>query len=222
VLGVGVLRSAVVEARARDAKFPEATAYLDALAGEIAFRGGDLVQADRLATAALAHLPREEAMLRWRTLAWQADALRRLGRMPAARPLYQQVMQKLPSAMRILDLRLPVAVESDGSPLAREAAARAARSTRFVRGADAPFRVMASGRDGAVEICLTDDKGSQFACATGERRPTSDETIRSALDAFHAAAFSPKVSLNQSDLHSLDGSPVRVGADEALKGVLEP
>ncbi len=222
VLGVGVVRAAVARARILDAKFPEAGAYLDALEGEVAFRGGRLAEADRLATAALAHLPREEAMLRWRTQAWQADALRRLGRMSDARPLYQQVMQKLPSALRFLDLRLPVTVEGDASPLARKAAARVARSTRFARGADAPFRVQASGRDGTVELCLTDDRGFQFACAAGERRATEEETLRSALDAFHAAAFSPKVSLNQSDLNSLDGSPVRVGADEALKGVLEP
>jgi hypothetical protein len=30
------------------------------------------------------------------------------------------------------------------------------------------------------------------------------------------------VSLTQADLQSLDGSPVRVGADQVLKGVLEP
>ena len=222
VVGVGVMRAAVARARALDAKFPEAAAYLDAIAGEVAFRAGDLADADRLAAGALAHLPLEEAMLRWRTQAWQADALRRLGRMSAARPLYQQVMQKLPSALRFLDLRLPAAIEGDGSALAAAAAARLARSTRFRLDAAAPFKVRASDRDGVVEICLTDDKGFQFACATGEKRPDREDALRSALDAFHAAAFSPKVSLNSSDINSLDGSPVRVGADEALKGVLEP
>jgi hypothetical protein len=46
--------------------------------------------------------------------------------------------------------------------------------------------------------------------------------VESGLEKFHAAAFSPKVSLKQSDLNSLDGTTVRVGADEVLKGVLGP
>jgi hypothetical protein len=44
--------------------------------------------------------------------------------------------------------------------------------------------------------------------------------VNKALEAFHVAAFSPKVSLTQSDLKSLDGSPVRVGADQAMKKLL--
>src|SRR5262249_42719597 len=44
-LGVGVVRAAVARARVLDAKFPEATAYLDALSGEVAFRAGELGEA---------------------------------------------------------------------------------------------------------------------------------------------------------------------------------
>ena len=51
---------------------------------------------------------------------------------------------------------------------------------------------------------------------------TKDDAVVSALDAFHEAAFSPKVALGQLDLSSLDGSPVRVSADQVVKGILQP
>jgi hypothetical protein len=69
-----------------------------------------------------------------------------------------------------------------------------------------------------VELCLADTSGFQFACAKG----TKDDAVVSALDAFHEAAFSPKVALGQLDLSSLDGSPVRVSADQVVKGILQP
>jgi hypothetical protein len=223
VLGSGVLKAVVARARALDAGFPEAAAYYDAFAGEIAFREGDLESAVRLAGAAVAGLPRQEAMIRWRTLAWQADALRQLGRARAADPAYHEVMQKLPSVMRVLDLRVPASLWSDGSALGRAALGRLAGSRRFLTTAgEAPFQLRASDRGGALEVCLVDARGGQLACATGEKRPQLADTVLSGLDAFHAEAFSPRVALKQTDISSLDGSPMRVSADQVLKGVLEP
>ena len=43
-----------------------------------------------------------------------------------------------------------------------------------------------------VKQRLLDDNGAQLACASGDK-------VNSALTAFHTAAFSPKVSLTQSD-----------------------
>lgn len=222
VLGTGVMKRAVAEARARDAAFPEAGPYLDALAGEIAFREGDLVEAERLAARALSALPKEEALLRYRTLTWRAEALRRRGRVGEAAAYYHEVLTQLPSALRFLDARVPAKVTSSSEPLAADAASRLRRSSRFVVSGSAPFVLDVGVKGGAVTICLRDDSGSQIACATGEKKDQDSETLRSGLEAFHAAAFSPKVALKQSDLSSLDGTPVRVGADEVLKGVLAP
>jgi hypothetical protein len=222
ILGTGVMKRAVAEARSRDAAFPEAMPYLDALAGEIAFREGDLVEADRLATAALKGLPKEEALLRYRTMTWQAEGLRRMGRAGDATPLYHELLSQMPSPLRFLDVRVPAKVTATAEPLAADTASRLRRSSRFAISDDAPFRLDVSVRGGAVQVCLLDDSGAQLTCATGEKKETAADTVRAALDAFHAAAFSPKVALKQSDLSSLDGTPVRVGADEVLKGVLEP
>jgi hypothetical protein len=115
----------------------------------------------------------------------------------------------------MLRLAVPVSVSSDGSALAQEAARRVARSVRFREEEKAPFEVRASSRGSTVDVCLLDNLGTQFACASGEG-------VTLALNAFHLAAFAPKVSLTQSDLKSLDGSPMRIGADEAVNGLLEP
>ena len=216
ILGTGVTRDAVAHARELDAKFPEATPYLDLFDAELLYRRGDLQAAVDLAKPALAKLPQEEALLRFRSMAWEADALRRLGKLDA-RP-YHEVLQKFPSILRILDVPLPVSFDSDNSPAAREAISRAANSPRFTETTAAPFKVFARSTDNVVELCLTDTAGFQFACGKGGK----DDSVISALDAFHDAAFSPKVALEQSDLSSLDGSPVRVTADQVVKGILEP
>lgn len=222
VVGTGVMKRALAEARQRDAAFPEATAYLDSLSGEVAFREGQLTEAERLAESALAALPREEALLRFRTQAFRADALSRLGRLAEARPLYQEVLQKFPSVLRILDVALPVSLSTDGSALARAAEKRLRSSSRWKSRADAPFRLQLSAINGGIEICLLDDHGFHFTCTTSERKGSDTDTVLFALDAFHSAAFSPKVSLEQLDLSSLDGQATRTTADEAIKRVLEP
>lgn len=213
VVGTGTLRAAVATARKGDAEFPEATSYLDALEGELAWREGWLAEADRLGAQAMKTLPRQEALWRWRTLAWRADVLRRLGRAAEARTAYFEVLQRWPTALRLLGLALPVKVESDGSEAAEKTATRLARSARFAVSQQAPFTVRVEAAGKGLEICLRDDAGSRLSCADGE-------SADAALEAFHGVAFSPRISLTQSDLRSLDGSPVRVGADQALKKVL--
>jgi hypothetical protein len=216
VLGTGVMFDAVARARTLDAAFPEAAPYLDLYEGELLFRRGDYAAAVDRASAALPRLPHEEALVRYRTLAWQADALRQLGKLDA-RP-YHEVLQQWPAIFRILDLAIPVTIDSDGSSAAADAAHRVASSPRFTVTTGAPFKIAARTVEGAVELCLSDTAGFQFACARG----TKDDPAISALDAFHEAAFSPKVSLGQLDLSSLDGSPVRVSADQVVKGILGP
>ncbi len=215
VVGTGVMRASLKRARAIDAKFPEAQGPLDALEGEVAYREHAWADAVKLADAALEALPKREAMWRWRVMAWRGEALRKLGRASESRADFQEVLQRWPTAFRMLGLTVPVKVSHDGSALAKDTEARLRRSTRFSTEAKAPFVLNVTSHGATVDICLLDDNGAQLACASGEG-------ASKALDAFHAAAFAPRVSLTQSDLKSLDGSPVRVGADQALKKLLGP
>lgn len=214
VVGAGVLRAAIARARVADQPTPVAASFLDAFEGELAFRSGWLDEADRLARAALVALPREEALMRWRTLAWHAEVLWRLGQPEAARTEWAEVMQRWPTAVRLLDLALPVTLTVADTELAAQTATRLKRSARFeVREGAAPFALRVDASAAGIDICLSDALGGRLTCASGP-------DAAAALAAFHSAAFSPKVSLAESDLRSLDGSPVRVDADEALKKVL--
>lgn len=213
VVGAGVLRAAITRARVADERTPVAASYLDAFEGELAFRSGWLDDANRLARAALVGLPREEALMRWRTLAWHAEVLWRLGRADEARTEWAEVMQRWPTAMRLLELTLPVTLTVADTELAAQTGKRLSRSTRFEVREGAPFALRVDASAAGADVCLSDDRGTRLTCASGA-------DASAALTAFHAAAFSPKVSLAESDLRSLDGSPVRVDADEALKKVL--
>ncbi len=215
ILGNGVMRSALKRAREADVRSKEASAYFDALEAELALASGDEDEAARLTTVALKTLPREEALVRWRAHAVRAEALRQAGKPTEARGDWDVVMRQWPTVLRALHLALPVTLSDDGSALADETAGRLKRSRRFRVEDEAPYRLRVDAQGKGVVICLTDAAGSRITCSTGD-------TAQAALDTFHAEAFSPKVALTDTDLRSLDGSPVRVSADDALKKALEP
>jgi tetratricopeptide (TPR) repeat protein len=215
LVGSGVMRAAIAHARREDASTPDATGYLDALEAEVAWRERDWKEAETLGSKALAGLPRVAALWRWRIEAFRADALWRLGRKEEAKNEYQEVMQQWPPVFRMLDIAMPVAVEDDGTALAKTVRGRLERSTRFDVEKSAPFRLSVTSAGKNVDVCLTDATGARFGCGGAD-------DANKALDDFHATAFAAKVSLTQSDLKSLDGSPVRVGADQALQNLLTP
>lgn len=215
VVGPGVLRAAISRGRALDAESPEAAAYYDALDAELALSSGDEDEAITIATTALQRLPREEALIRWRLHAVRAEAARRANRDGEARADWDVVMRQWPTILRVLGIALPVSLSHDGSALADDAASRLKRSPRFRVEEGAPYKLRADANGKGLVLCLTDQAGSRLTCSTGD-------TVDAAVEAFHNEAFSPKVSLTDTDLRSLDGSPVRVSADAALKKVLEP
>jgi tetratricopeptide (TPR) repeat protein len=215
ILGPGVMKTAVAEARRRDAEFPEATPYFDALSGEIAYRTGELAEAVKLADSALAGIPSQDGLIRWYVMAWKADADWRLGNKDAAIAGYHDVLQKLPGALRILDVALPVTVKHDGSGLASEIADGLTESSRFTSSGGSGFQIDVSANGNESTICLTDARGFQFAC------DTSTKGAEAALDAFHLAAFSPKIAVTQADLSGLDGSATSRTADQVLEGLLK-
>ncbi|HET9484210.1 MAG TPA: hypothetical protein VFO79_09660, partial [Xanthomonadales bacterium] len=185
----------------------------DALAGEVAYREGEYARAIELAAKALAGVPTADGLIRWYTMAWQADALWREGKRDQAVAGYHEVLQKLPSAIRILDLAIPVEIVHDGSELASDAADELGNSPRLTSSKQG-FKVDLRVTGKTLHVCLTDRHGLQFACGSGDR-------IVSALDAFHAAAFQPKVAVTQSDLQGLDGSTSSRTADQVLEGLLK-
>ncbi|MCA2978481.1 MAG: hypothetical protein INH41_06505 [Myxococcaceae bacterium] len=214
-VGAGVFRRGIARARVLDEALAAAAGYFDAFEAELELSQGSAGRAVTLSTAALERLPVEEGLLRWRTHAVRAEALRRTGDAGGARADLELVMRQWPTALRVVGAPLPVTLSHDGSAAASEAATRLARSPRFLVSSEAPFRLQVDAVGAAPTICLTDRSGSRLTC-------TRKDSVDEALEAFQFEAFSPKVSLTDTDLRSLDGSPVRMSADEALRRALGP
>ena len=222
MFGVGLVRKAAAEARALETDYPTlAGAYLDALEGEAAWRQGELADALRLGAAALDALPQEAALLRWRTRTWIAAALLARGETDGARAHLHEALRHLPSALRHLGVALPVRIEHRGGAVAEEIAERLMDCPRFSEG-DIGFLVDVRESEEAVKLCLRKSSGLQYACSSLDRSSggSEDDVIGEAIDAFLDRAFSPKVDLTQADINTLDGSTIRIDAQDALRAVL--
>lgn len=220
VVGAGVMLKAIPEARRLDAKYPQTMGFYDAFEGEIAWRQGDLTRAITLGRAALSVLPQGDALLRWRTMAWLADALTRQGKLASAQGLWNEVLDKYPTLLRQLAIRLPVSVATDGSELAVSAGQKLMNSARL-KVVERGFKVDVYVKQDKLQVCLLGPGGYKYGCAVQSDGLFSGDPVLATLDKFHREVFAPKVALTQKDINSLDGSPVRVKADRVLQGLLE-
>jgi len=222
ILGTGLVEAALQRARKLDAPAvgAEAAGYYDALLGELRHLAGDRAEAIRLGNKALAEMPKETRLLRWRTVAWLGVDEIAAGETAAGVAHLREALQQYPSAFKQLDLRVPVAIFHDDQPLSRRVAERLERSRRLETGGDDAFRVNVAFGDAELRICLTTADGFRFGCATSEVDKAGEEDVVAACDAFHKELFTPKVELTSSDINSLDGSTVRVNADRVLDDLL--
>jgi hypothetical protein len=230
LLGPGIVRQAVAEARDAEAAmgFTDLAlqAYFDALLAEAAWRGDDLPQALDLIQAALASLPAEERLLRWRLLAIRADITWATDPNSAREHLHE-VLQHFPSIIRHLGLTIPAEISHSGGGDAPTLADLLARSPRLTPD-PAGVRVSVSNTEQGVNICMSNRSGQQYTCfASWEKRddgeqPPDDDALRRAwiIERFLDRALSPRVELTQSDINSLDGRTGRINADSALREML--
>lgn len=250
-VGRGVVEKAVRAARKAELESEASQGYLDSVEGWLAFQDGDAERATRLGLSALKRLPRRANLVRWRLQGWLAVALAGLDRNDEAKAAWTVVLNKQPSVLRQLGLRLPVVIEADDSDLAQDVAELLEDSPRLQvvdtgAAADLGFVVNVTERDGRGRVCLSDRQGYRFGCAEAKDEPMTADGEANVVgagpqggmsgasdvdaeplppevllaDAFHDGIFSPKIELTQSDINSLDGSPMRVGADKVLQDVL--
>src|SRR5207244_1811350 len=107
------------------------------------------------------------------------ECARRKGDMDTAAGHFGKAIAKDPGLFRRLELRLPVEVDTDGSPLAERARKLLGRSPRFDVG-DGPFRVMLRGGLQS-EACLLGATRDQIACARINLPVDTDDTVGARL-----------------------------------------
>ena len=74
-------------------------------------------------------------------------------------------------------------------------------------------------------MCLNEKGGTRIACSSvipkeyglGDGEIAEDWMV---MNQFVRTVFQTRVDLSQADLHSLDGSPIRTSAREALDGLV--
>ncbi|MFK7990193.1 MAG: hypothetical protein AB8I08_29505 [Sandaracinaceae bacterium] len=209
VLGAGVVQEAVTRARAEDNRLGS-DAYYDAFEAEAAMVSGDSERAATLAERALGRLDPSEALLRGRLYALLAESARRQGEASRATEAYGDAFQMDPGVFRRLGWQVPARFEHSGSELAEDVADAIAGGPRFDE-EDWGLRVRVSGDASRLEACLLDSGDNQLGCATvsesdeveGDDPP---ELAQRAVQAFHEAAFAPRIDLSQADANGLDGS----------------
>lgn len=157
----------------------------------------------------------------------RADILMRRGEPSRAFDEMVQVYTAFPSAFRHFDVRLPVNFEANAQNAHVAKALDILRDSPRLQETDAaPFVVSVTAEGETVQICLSSRLGQRYACSStdGKDYDISDThtiPIPEVVNHFYHAAFAPRVDLSQADLHSLDGSPTTVTADEALQDLLK-
>ena len=237
-VGEGVVLQAVTRARGKEttkdpAQKVATAAYFDALEGEAAWRKGWPEQALAKGEAALAKLPKDEALLRGRVAAWTADAALTLGNKARAEQLFEQVLHRFPSVLRILGVRLPAKVMAAAGPESQATAERLLGSHRLRPDVGLGFVARVTGKGDTLRVCLEARGGRRYACADTLPEPQArgrrgaapkpkdaDARVSLVLDRFHRKVFAPKIDLTQREINSLDGSAVRGDADSVLRDVL--
>ena len=223
VLGPGLAAAALERARAAETH-PQASGWFAALETEIAAARGDEQATGEWARRALIELPQSEVLLRARVAALHGDAARREGDLARSVAAYDLVLQRDPGAIRRLGLALPVVIEASGGPLAEEAADHLRDSPRLAE-RETGFRVAVTANGESARACLLGASGQLIGCGRVEPRAGEDGDARARRLAaeFHAGVFSARLSLSQTDLRSLDGSPLTGGrgaVDLGLPGLL--
>jgi hypothetical protein len=211
VLGPGVASAALERARAAETH-AQASGWFAALEAEIAAARGDEEATSLWARRALIELPQSEVLLRARVSALHGDAARREGDLARSVAAFDLVLQRDPGALRRLGLALPAVIAASGGELAERAAEHLRDSPRLAE-ADQGFRVEVSATGESGRACLLGAGGEVIACGNAQPRAGEDLAARARrlAQAFHEAAFSARISLSQTDLRSLDGSPLAGG-----------
>ncbi|MBK6849817.1 MAG: hypothetical protein IPG96_20545 [Proteobacteria bacterium] len=222
VAGDAVVGTVIRELR-QSIELRAATDPYAAIEGEGDARRGEAAAALKRGRLALQQLPAEEVLLRARVAAWTAASAYALGDRRQARQGFEAVLDRWPTALRVLGLPLPVRLRSVATPAAQALAARLERSRRLT--ADTlglGFVVDVHPLGEALEVCLLAPRGRRIDCVQGRApRDASDEAALTALiDTFHRQAFAPKIDLTQQDINSLDGSACRGRAEDVLDQAL--
>jgi len=220
VFGPGVMRAAVTRARATDRR-PLARGYYDEMEAEARFAEGQSMDAARLARAALATIPVEDALLRARAEVVLARAQHDLGRNRDAGLSFERALAIDPSILRRMDVALPARVRGHGAATSA-VVDRLEASGRFDSDG-ASFVVDVSSTGSGFRVCLRGPSRG-FGCSESRRARDPDSSARTAVLRFYATCLAPGIVLTPTEITALEGATrsQRSPLDQLLPAFMPP
>ena len=217
LLGPGVVGAAVAEAREQET-LADAEGYFLTTEAEVAFlQGRDKLAFEKI-EAAVATLPRSEALLRARLLVLEGQLAVARGERQRAVAAFDQVMQIDPGAIRRAGAALPASIYASPTDTARKARDLIEDSPRLDLGKGG-FQVRIEGGEDGLFAQLLSPQGAVLSAVQVTPRAGDDGVdtmVRRLAREFHDETFAPRIDLTQADLQTLDGSPTAGGGRSQL------
>lgn len=191
----------------------------------IVWREGTPQKAIELAEQAQARFTKDQYLMTLMGHAIRGAAHKELGHTQEAYEAYRRVMREYPVIMRQYGIKLPVSISSSVTSQNREIAETVADLDAFEVAADAPFEIDVTRDSDWLMMCLNEKGGTRIACSSaraadyglGDGEIAPDWMV---MSNFVRSVFQTRVDLTQSDIHTLDGSPIRASARDALEGLV--
>ncbi len=192
--------------------------------GYIAWRSQEYGKALELINAADKAMNSEQQQLKTICSAIRGAIYDEQGEYDKAYEAWSEVLMAYPVIFRQYGIKLPVMLDEELSGELKEKARRVAETDAFVIRKNAPYVISAHRENKWLELCLTETTGRRVACSSTDPLDYGIDKDGTAPDwavlaNFVSVAFSPRIDLTQRDVHSLDGSAVRISSREALEGL---
>ncbi len=160
-------------------------------------------------------------------LIYMCDAIlgasyKELGETDSAWNAWRGVMREYPSAFMRAGIRIPVKRSPDVDPHLSKAVDEVLKLDRtFEVRDDAPYSISAYFDGDWPVFCLLEQGGQRLVCSsqTSQDYGIENDAVPEnwqVMNQFVQSIYTPRVDLSQSDIHSLDGSPLRASARDAL------
>ena len=193
--------------------------YWDAMRCGLSYYDGDDERTLAYAESALEGLPNQgEKVLRASVAALAGHAAWQQGDFQQAKSHWMLTLRDFPQAFRLLDITVPVQPSVDSSAIASEIGNALIGAGCFVdHPSGFPLRIRAMTKDRMTIELLR--RGNAVHADTVFAPPISPEVPTIASD-FVAEFFQPLLELSQTDLGSLDGSPIAARFSRSVDGLL--
>jgi len=207
LIPLGVLEAAITRAENAET-LPWVPPYLNAIRAGIRWQKNDYVGALHLAQLALDELPpRAEKVFRAFVAAIAGQAAWQLGHTDKAIGYWNATLSDFPQAFRLLGIRVPIRMTDRLASDSHSIAATLAGSSRFFE-SDRGYEIIVrpfENQQMLIEMFRNDQSRHMELVVS---IAADDGFAETTVDQFHEKFFQPLVELTQTDLGSLDGSPV--------------